>query len=105
MKQINLGETRFKVSNIDLLPTGQTIALARRIEDAAEALGQNVKARAVGYGSDGNTVVATGMQLLVGLGPYGGGMQSEREFMLLKSYPVRRALVPRFLIDLLSGKE
>lgn len=93
-----------QLAEMDLLPLAQTTELSRRLKDAAQALGQNVAARAVGYGSDGNNLAITGMQLLVGLGPYGGGMHSDREFMNSQSFSDRLALVTLFVSQLLSNK-
>lgn len=82
-----------QLAEMPLLPSENTAELLGRIQASARALGQTVPARAVGYGSDGNNLAETGMQLLVGVGPYGGGMHTDQEFMLLKSYQERLALL------------
>lgn len=82
-----------QLAEMPLLPSENTAELLVRIQASARALGQTVPARAVGYGSDGNNLAETGMQLLVGVGPYGGGMHTDQEFMLLKSYQERLALL------------
>ena len=46
----------------------------------------------VGYGSDGNNLADLPVQILVGLGPYGGGMHTVNEFMVAKSFAERSKL-------------
>lgn len=89
-----------QLAEMPLLPTENTAELLRRIQISARSLGQTVPARAVGYGSDGNNLAETGMQLLVGVGPYGGGMHSDQEFMLLSSYRERLALLTLLITQL-----
>lgn len=89
-----------QLAEMPLLPTENTAQLLKRIQVSARSLGQTVPARAVGYGSDGNNLAETGMQLLVGVGPYGGGMHSDQEFMLLSSYKERLALLTLLITQL-----
>ncbi len=48
----------------------------------------------VGYGSDGNhlSTLSQGINILVGLGPYGGGMHTDSEFLSKKAYLKRLRL-------------
>ncbi|MGY2401310.1 M20/M25/M40 family metallo-hydrolase [Pseudomonas sp. SDO5271_S396] len=80
-----------KLAEMPLLAATNTQAVVTQAEAVAEALGQPFKARPVGYGSDGNNIANPTIQILVGLGPYGGGMHSEKEFMLVSSYGQRLA--------------
>ncbi|PFH10270.1 glutamate carboxypeptidase [Collimonas sp. PA-H2] len=89
-----------QLAEMPLLPTASTAELLERIQISARSLGQTVRARAVGYGSDGNNLAETGMQLLVGVGPYGGGMHSDQEFMLLSSYQERLSLLTLLITQL-----
>ena len=43
----------------------------------------------VGYGSDGNHVASLPINIIDGLGPYGNGMHTLEEFMLISSYSER----------------
>ncbi|AMP02954.1 M20/M25/M40 family metallo-hydrolase [Collimonas pratensis] len=89
-----------QLAEMPLLPVADTAELLERIQTSARSLGQTVGARAVGYGSDGNNLAETGMQLLVGVGPYGGGMHSDQEFMLLRSYQERLSLITLLITQL-----
>lgn len=80
-----------KLAEMPLLAATNTQAVVTQAQAVADALGQPFKARAVGYGSDGNNVANPTIQILVGLGPYGGGMHSEKEFMQMSSYGQRLA--------------
>lgn len=89
-----------QLAEMPLLPAASSTDLVARIQDNARALGQTVPARAVGYGSDGNNLAETGLQLLVGVGPYGGGMHSDQEYMLTNSYQERLALLTRLIAQI-----
>ncbi|GHD56483.1 M20/M25/M40 family metallo-hydrolase [Jeongeupia chitinilytica] len=89
-----------QLAEMPLLPEQQTQALAARVEAIAGAIGQPFHARSVGYGSDGNNLAETGMQLLVGVGPYGGGMHSRNEHMLVSSYQNRLTLMTQLISQL-----
>lgn len=80
-----------KLAEMPLLAATDTQAVVAQAQAVAKALGQPFTARAVGYGSDGNNIANPSIQILVGLGPYGGGMHSEKEFMLMASYGQRLA--------------
>ncbi len=64
-------------------------------------LRQNVTGQSVGYVSDGNQLASLGIPILVGLGPYGGGMHSSAEFMDVRSFS-ERALLVKALLEQLS---
>lgn len=91
-----------QLAELPLLPAANTAVLLEQAQSAAQHLGQPLRARAVGYGSDGNNLAGTSMQLLVGVGPYGGGMHSEQEFMRLSAYSERLALITRLILQLLQ---
>ncbi|AOY01922.1 M20/M25/M40 family metallo-hydrolase [Jeongeupia sp. USM3] len=93
-----------QIAEMPLLPAEQTSVLAARFEAVAHQLGQPFHARAVGYGSDGNNLSDTGMQLLVGVGPYGGGMHTDSEHLLLSAYRDRLTLLTRLLSQLTHGE-
>ncbi|BCL74706.1 peptidase M20 [Jeongeupia sp. HS-3] len=86
------------------LPEGQTLALASRLESVSRSIGLPFRAQAVGYGSDGNNLAETGMQLLVGVGPYGGGMHADTEHMLVSSYRDRLTLMTRLITQLTDSE-
>jgi glutamate carboxypeptidase len=67
-----------------------TFEKARRI---AGSIGLQVKASGTGGASDGNFVAPLGIPLLDGLGPYGDGMHSDREYIFTRSLTERAALL------------
>ncbi|MBM3115110.1 M20/M25/M40 family metallo-hydrolase [Jeongeupia naejangsanensis] len=89
-----------QLAELPPLPVERTAALAALAEASARAVGQPFRAQAVGYGSDGNNLSETGIQLLVGVGPYGGGMHSDKEHMLKTAYRDRLALLTHLLQNL-----
>ena len=68
----------------------KTFAKADRI---AQTIGQTLIAGGSGGGSDGNFLSPLGIPLLDGIGTYGEGLHSEREYIFTKSLPERAALV------------
>ncbi|MEB0043347.1 MULTISPECIES: M20 family metallopeptidase [unclassified Pseudomonas] len=93
-----------QLAEMPLLPDSNTHTLVVQAQEVAQSLGQSFKARGVGYGSDGNNLASQNISILVGLGPYGGGMHSDKEFMQLSSYGDRLALVTA-LIEKLNPPE
>ena len=61
-------------------------------QEAGLQAGVPVKGEHVGYGTDAGHIAGTGIQLLVGLGPTGGGMHTDSEFMDMSSYAPRKKL-------------
>jgi glutamate carboxypeptidase len=72
--------------------------LARKV---GASLRNKVTGKPVGYASDGNQLAKTGIRLLVGLGPYGGGMHSSEEFMDVRSFS-DRVLLTKGLLEALA---
>ncbi len=64
-----------------------------RAKSIAAKIGLEIKAGGSGGGSDGNFVSPLGIPLLDGLGTYGEGLHSEREYIFTRSLPERAALV------------
>jgi glutamate carboxypeptidase len=89
-----------EIADLPLLPESATSNLVGIAQEAARSVGQTVAARTVGYGSDGNNIAQTGIQLLVGLGPYGGGMHTAKEHLLISAYVERLNLVKALLNNL-----
>ena len=58
----------------------------------AATIGQQIKAGGSGGGSDGNFVAPLGIALLDGMGCYGEGLHSDREYIFTRSLPERAAL-------------
>jgi glutamate carboxypeptidase len=92
-----------QLAEMPLLSAHKTTELLGYLKIATTALGQPFNARPVGYGSDGNNLAETGMQLLVGLGPYGGGMHSEQEFMLISAYSQRLSLITQLIHQIIPS--
>ncbi len=64
-----------------------------KAEKIALQNGQTILAGGSGGGSDGNFVAPLGIALLDGMGTYGEGLHSEREYIFTKSLPERASLV------------
>lgn len=69
-----------------------TVELLNRARKFEGELGYPIRAQHVGYGSDGGPLEAAGLNVLVGLGPYGEGMHTDQEFMYAESYNQRLKL-------------
>ena len=80
------------IVDIPSMPSSQTNRLYGLLKVAGESIGQKIKGSHVGYTSDANHLVDTGMDLLVGLGPYGGGMHTESEYLKFSTYEERLKL-------------
>jgi len=83
---------------------GSAEALLPFLRAAGTKTQQRVACRHVGYTSDANHLAQTGMSLLVGLGPCGGGMHTDHEFMLVESYARRRTLGITLIREILAGR-
>lgn len=68
-------------------------ATFEKASQIAAGIGQQIKAGGSGGGSDGNFVAPLGIPLLDGIGTYGEGLHSEREYVFTRSLPERAALV------------
>lgn len=93
------------VAEMPSLPPSAADALARLVGRLSAAQGAPVRAVHVGYGSDGNHLAEAGRRILVGLGPYGGGMHTEQEYMDLAGYRRRLDLNVELIRSLLTQKE
>ena len=85
--EISGGLNRPPMPNDDLMKS--TFAKASKI---AADIGQQIKAGGSGGGSDGNFVAPLGIALLDGMGTYGEGLHSDREYIFSRSLPERAAL-------------
>ncbi len=79
------------------MPESASRGIFKTAQAAAKELGRSVHGEHVGYASDANTLWKTGMSTLVGLGPYGGGMHTDQEFMDTRSYEERLKLSLKIL--------
>jgi glutamate carboxypeptidase len=68
-------------------------ATFEKAKSIAARIGMEIKAGGSGGGSDGNFVAPLGVPLLDGMGTYGEGLHSEREYIFTRSLPERAALV------------
>ena len=66
-------------------------------QEAAEALGIQIKGASVGGGSDGNFTSAIGIPTLDGLGATGVGPHSTHEHIIISDLPVRAALLAELI--------
>ncbi|MCP4327068.1 MAG: M20 family metallopeptidase [Alphaproteobacteria bacterium] len=84
------------------MPEARTARLFGLLEAAGESIGQTVAGRHVGYASDANRLAQTGMDLLVGLGPYGAGMHTDQEYLTISTYQERLALTEALVGEILK---
>lgn len=81
--------TSSQVEEVVQMPSFPPASSEKIIEKAAESALEHqhdFQHRHVGYGSDGNHLSQLPIQILVGVGPYGGGMHTQEEFMNINSY-------------------
>lgn len=87
---------------IPSLPPSRTERLYGLLEIAAKRTGQQVGGDHVGYVSDANHLAETGMDLLVGLGPYGKGMHTNSEYLTTSTYQERFDLTKALVEEILK---
>jgi glutamate carboxypeptidase len=90
------------VVDIPSMPPSSAKRLYALLQTAGKTTGQQVSGQHVGYVSDANQLAGTGMDLLVGLGPYGGGMHTDDEFMTISTYQERLDLTKALVDDILK---
>lgn len=90
------------VVGVPSLPEARTRRLYSLLKTAAEKTHQQIGGRHVGYVSDANQLAETGMDLLVGLGPYGAGMHSDSEYMTISTYQSRLELTKALADEILK---
>jgi glutamate carboxypeptidase len=88
--------------DIPSMPPSSTERLYALLQAAGKKTGQEVSGQHVGYVSDANQLTETGMDLLVGLGPYGGGMHTDGEFMTISTYQERLDLAKALVDEILK---
>ena len=84
--------------------TPEREALLSEYVACGRALGLAFGAQAVGGGSDGNLLAAAGLPVLDGLGPVGGDLHSEREWIRVSSLRERAGVAALFLARLNAGE-
>lgn len=84
------------------MPPERTARLYGLLEKAARKVGQQVTGRHVGYASDANLLAQSGMDLLVGLGPYGGRMHTDREYVTVSTFQERLDLTKALVDEILK---
>ncbi len=87
---------------IPSMPSSHTKRLYGLLEIAGESINQKVNGSHVGYGSDANHLADTGMDLLVGLGPYGEGMHTDSEYLTISTYEERLTLTEALIKEILK---
>lgn len=95
------GQTEFIV-NLPSMPPVRTKTLFAIAEKVGQKNGVPVKGKHVGYASDANHLASKNIDLLVGLGPYGGGMHSDEEFLDPISYSKQQKLAVDVIRDYLK---
>jgi glutamate carboxypeptidase len=74
-------------------------ATFQKAKAIAAGIGMEIKAGGSGGGSDGNFVSPLGVPLLDGMGTYGEGLHSEREYIFTRSLPERAALLAALICE------
>lgn len=87
------------------LAEDKTSFLFHLLSQLAPKLGNSIRGSHVGYGSDGNNLSDLPINILVGLGPYGGGMHTKEEFMNLDSFNERLKLNINLIKELIRQKK
>lgn len=93
------------LAQMPLMPESQASYLKDLSHQLAAKEGWTLNAKTVGYGSDANNIANGHIKLLIGLGPYGGGMHTENEFMSKESWSPRLNLVKDLLRQLSLQEE
>jgi len=70
--------------------------------NVAQNLSLTARGRYVGYVTDASSISSNNADILVGLGPYGGGMHTTEEFLSIKRYGERLRLDTAFIKELLK---
>ncbi len=81
-----------------------TLELFNHVRDCGEALGIDVRWQDTGGVCDGNKLAAAGLPTIDTLGPRGGGMHSEQEYLRLDSLTERAKLAALLLMRLAAGE-
>ena len=79
----------------------ELLAIAKK---AASSVGLKIEGQHMNYSGDANRLVQTGIRLLVGLGPYGEGYHTDKEFLNADSYPARLQFNKAFVEAILTSK-
>lgn len=87
-----------------MVPTEQTQALMKLVEESAQELAIKINWKEAGGGSDANNTAILGVPTLDGLGPIGAGFHSADEYLLLESIEPRIQLLMRVLTKLAENK-
>jgi glutamate carboxypeptidase len=93
-------EVRGGINRPPLERTPAVVALFRRAQSLMRELGLPLGEAWVGGGSDGNFTAALGVPTLDGLGAIGGGAHSVVEHVVVRSLPVRVALLAGLIASL-----
>ena len=102
-----------EVVTFEIKPTAHFSSLESRSTDKlfsmAKAIskkdGVELKGVHVGYGTDAGHLAEHGMQVLVGVGPYGDGIHTDHEYMMLNSYDERLKMNQGMIEELLKDTQ
>ncbi|MHB8764643.1 MAG: hydrolase [Deferrisomatales bacterium] len=83
---------------------GRSRSLYAALAAGGRSLGLDLAVGASGGASDGNLLAARGLPTLDGLGPRGGGLHTDEEFLVVPSLAERARLAARFLMGLGAGE-
>jgi glutamate carboxypeptidase len=78
--------------------------LLDQIKHCGKELGLALSSRPSGGASDGNKLAAAGLPVIDSLGPVGGNLHSDQEYVILPSLVERSKLTALFLMKLAAGE-
>jgi glutamate carboxypeptidase len=89
------------LANVPSMPNERTQKVFQFAKRVAEKNQITLSGQHVGYATDGNHLSQLGMSVLVGLGPFGGGMHTDQEFMTIESFDERVNLTSLLMKEIL----
>jgi glutamate carboxypeptidase len=78
--------------------------LFEAVESCGKQLGMNLEIHPSGGTCDGNRLAAAGLPVVDSLGPCGGHLHSEQEYLLIDSLPQRAKLTALLLLGVGAGE-
>jgi glutamate carboxypeptidase len=86
------------LSRPPMIKDDKAASLVRMVQEAAALVGFDLTDTATGGGSDGNFVSALGTPVVDGMGPVGGRVHSDDEYLELETLPERCKMLAMTLL-------
>jgi glutamate carboxypeptidase len=91
LKQAPTAEIK-EIIHVPSLTADSSQRIFATLQSVAKNLGQKIGGEHTAYASDGNQIAPTGIQVLVGMGPCGENPHTDKEFLIVHTYPERLKL-------------